>query len=77
MKPLFVLLMLIPASCYAEGGMWGAVLNNPVYSIYKEPKKIVAVYPEYTKKQKSDAQKKWDQIDLDRNYYGRHFWWSR
>jgi hypothetical protein len=75
MKLLFVLLMLIPTSSYAEGGMWGAVLNNPAYSIHKEPKKIVAVYPEYTEKQKEEAQKKWDRIDFWRGY-GR-WWWHR
>jgi hypothetical protein len=74
MKLIFILLMLLPAR--AEGGMWGAVLNNPTYSIYKEPKKIVAVYTEYTEKQKEDAQKKWDRIDYWQDYgrwRGRRF----
>ena len=72
---LFMLLMLLPITSYAEGGMWGAVLNNPTYSLYKEPKKIVAYYPEYTEKQKIDAWKVWNQIDFwYGRYYGRHFW---
>lgn len=71
-----ILLMLLSSPVYAEGGMWGAVLNNPVYSIYKEPQKIVAVYPEYTAKEKADALKFWNRVDFWYGYYGRrwHHW---
>jgi hypothetical protein len=55
------------------GGTFGAVLNDPHYSLHKPAAQVKVYAPEYTKKEKADSRRYYDQID-NRLYWNR---WRR